>query len=476
MAGDSWCAEDRVVGLTCGRTVGWSLAWLWLTLCQVSRQHDPVAVALDRLRAEDAHAAGDVEAALGPLTWGEGLETVTLHGLQRFLWYELPRKWITDLDGKRHIAIALGRLLELLGLPRYAAVCRSPETSEILAAYEHSSRDGFAAFQRAEQRSGVAPPDLPELTWGPVMGMEEASGFASTAAALELAISSGDLRPGGRGWRATQQATARRHLTLPRPELDGRSRLEAVRAERLGDWARSRGRARRTLVEPLAARLADPMPLPAGADRALSRLGWLLEGAVVGLPLTQKGNLARAVVIDAVNRFDWHSLPNPPRGEGDVFELWALRELARDLGAVHRRGSRLLATPTGRTLAADRTALWRAVAGGLGAGQDFCAIVTELALAILVDGQPHAEATLIQRVGAAAAGEGWHDRSTGQPPDPEAVQAQWYALLRTLKVLSLTVEGGDWRARTVTLTPVGQATALQALHARATGPRPDPRG
>ena len=116
MAGDSWCAEDRVVGLTCGSTVGWSLAWLWLTLCQVSRQHDQVAVALDRLRAEDAHAAGDAEAALGPLTWGEGLETVTLHGLQRFLWYELPRKWITDLDGKRHIAIALGRLLELLGL------------------------------------------------------------------------------------------------------------------------------------------------------------------------------------------------------------------------------------------------------------------------------------------------------------------------------------------------------------------------
>jgi hypothetical protein len=159
-----------------------------------------------------------------------------------------------------------------------------------------------------------------------------------------------------------------------------------------------------------------------------------------------------------------------------VFELWALRELARDLGAVHRSGRRLLATATGRTLAADRTALWRAVAGWLGAGQDFCAIVTELALAILVDGQPHAEATLIQRVGAAAAGEGWHDRSTRQPPDPEAVQAQWYALLRTLKVLSLTVEGGDWQARTVTLTPVGQATALQALHARATGPRPDPRG
>jgi hypothetical protein len=441
----------------------------------MSERHDLVAEALDKLRAEDAHAAGDAEAALGSLTWGKGLETITLHGLQTFLWYELPRKWITDLDGKRHIAIALGRLLELVGLPRYAAVCRSPETIEILAAYERSSRDGFVAFQHAGQRSGVDPPDLPELTWGPVMGMEEASAFASTAAALELAVTSGELRPGGRGWRTTQQATARRHLALPRPELDGRSWLEAIRAERIGDWARSRGSARRALVEPLAARLADPIPLPSAADHALDPLGWLLDAAAAGLPLTQKGNLARAVVIEAVNRFDWHPLPNPPRGEDDVFELWALRELARDLGAVRRSGRRLLATRTGRTLTADRVALWRAVAGRLGAGQDFRAIVTEIALAVLLDGQPHAQATLIERVGAAAAGEGWHDRATGQPPDLEAVRAQWYGLLRTLKVLSLAEEGGDWRARTVTLTPVGQATALRALHARATGARPDPR-
>jgi hypothetical protein len=186
----------------------------------MSERHDLVAEALDKLRAADAHAAGAAEAALGSLTWGKGLETITLDGLQTFLWYELPRKWITDLDGKRHITIALGRLLELVGLPRYAAVCRSPETIEILAAYERSSRDGFVAFQHAGQRSGVDPPDLPELTWGPVMGMEEASAFASTAAALELAVTSGELRPGGRGWHTTQQATARRHLGL-RPLLRG---------------------------------------------------------------------------------------------------------------------------------------------------------------------------------------------------------------------------------------------------------------
>ena len=106
------------------------------------------------------------------------------------------------LEGKRHLALALGRVLDLVGLPRYAAICRSPETDAVLAAYERDDREGFAAFRRAEERSGVHPPDLPELTWGPVMGLREAGAFWSTAAALELAIAGGELRPGSRGWRA----------------------------------------------------------------------------------------------------------------------------------------------------------------------------------------------------------------------------------------------------------------------------------
>jgi hypothetical protein len=85
-------------------------------------------------------------------------------------------------------------------------------------------------------------------------------------------------------WRTTQQATARRHLTLPRPELDGRSLLAAVRAEWIGDWARSRGPARRALVETLAAHLADPAPLPASASHDLDPLRWLLDAAMAELP------------------------------------------------------------------------------------------------------------------------------------------------------------------------------------------------
>jgi hypothetical protein len=449
--------------------------------------HEPsdtiVAGALARLRAEDEHLGGDAEAALNSLTWDEGLETITQYGLQTFLWYELPRKWMTDLDGKRHLATALGRLLDLVGLPRYAAICRSPETDAVLAAYERDDREGFAAFRRAEERSGLHPPDLPELTWGPVMGTREAGAFWATAAALELAVACGQLRPGSRGWRSAQQGIARRHLTAARPELEGRTWLEVVLGERVEQWARSRGWARRALVEPLSVRLqAGPVEVPTGAAEAVAPLRWLLARAGEGIALTQKGNLARAVVVEAVERFGWHPLPNPPRGEDDVFELWVLRDLARDLGAVRRSGRRLVATRVGRSLAGGAEALWRAVAGRLGAGDGFGAVVTELALALLLDAGevPQAEAgevlqaQLVERVHAAVVGEGWHDRATGRPPDPEAVHRQLVEPLRLLRVLGLSQEGGDWQARTVALTGVGRATALEALRVRATGPRPDP--
>ena len=105
---------------------------------------------------------------------------------------------------------------------------------------------------------------------------------------------------------------------------------------------------------------------------------------------------------------------------------------------------------------------------------DFGAIVTELALALLLDADEMLQAELVERVHAAVVGEGWHDRATGRPPAPEDVRRQLADPLRLLGVLGLSREGGDWRARTVALTGVGRATALEALRARATGPRPDP--
>jgi hypothetical protein len=356
----------------------------------------------------------------------------------------------------------------------------------VLQAYEHSDQEGFQAFRRAQDRSGVQPPDLPGpplwFAWGPAMGEQEAGAFFSVAAALELAVAGGELRPGARGWRAAQQAVARRHLVAPRPELDGHNWLEVVVAERLGEWARGRSEARRALVEPVLPRLAGrpllPMPVPPAAVAALAPLRWLLAlaGEGRGIALTQVGNLNRPTVIEAVRRFGWHPLPDPPRGEDDVFELWVLRDLARDLGAVRRSGRWLVATRAGRALAGDPEALWYGVAHQLGGGHDFAATVTELALLLLVEAGEVAEATLVERVGAGMMGEGWHERASGQSPDPHTVRGQLAVPLRLLEVLGLRRAGGDWRTRWVALTEPGRALALEALRARATGPRPDPRG
>lgn len=128
----------------------------------------------------------------------------------------------------------------------------------------------------------------------------------------------------------------------------------------------------------------------------------------------------------------------------------------------------------GRALAGDAEALWRAVAGRLGGGDDFGAIVTELALALLLNANEMLQAELVARVHAAVVGEGWHDRATGRPPDPDDVRRQLAEPLRLPGVLGLSLEGGDWRARTVALTGVSRPTALEALRAHATGPRPDP--
>ena len=125
-------------------------------------------------------------------------------------------KWLVDLDDKLRVVAALARALDLLQLPRYAAICRSGTTREILTAYETSIAHGKAAFRRAATASGVMPPDLPDFQWGAAMGWQEASAWSSTAEFLEVAVASGDLVPGRRGWKVRQQELVRAPTSTPR--------------------------------------------------------------------------------------------------------------------------------------------------------------------------------------------------------------------------------------------------------------------
>jgi hypothetical protein len=76
----------------------------------------------------------------------------------------------------------------------------------------------------------------------------------------------------------------------------------------------------------------------------------------------------------------------------------------------------------------------------------------------------------------AVAEEGFRQTRTGEPPDEHDVSWAIHHTLNMCRALGLLSKGGDWRDHSYGLTDVGKATALEALRARATGPRQSPWG
>ena len=218
---------------------------------------------LAKLAGQDAAAAEDARAALEWIGGDQGLVFITQQRIQNFCWYDLPVKWLIDLDDKLRVVAVLAQALDLLQLPRYAAVCRSGTTREVLSAYETGLAQGKAAFRQAAAVSGVMPPDLPDFQWGLAMGFEEASAWSSTAEFLEVAVSSGDLVPGRRGWKARQQELVRAHLNVPQAGLLGQTLAQVILTERAETWVNARrSETRRRILAAIANRLLHPAELP----------------------------------------------------------------------------------------------------------------------------------------------------------------------------------------------------------------------
>ncbi|MFC4536544.1 hypothetical protein [Sphaerisporangium dianthi] len=427
-----------------------------------------VAALLIELERSDPEVADDARVAVEWLTGGEPLETITQLDVCEFLWYTLPLK-VTGEHGA--LALALGRLLRLGGMERYAELCSSPVTARILRTYARGGEEaGTAAYQRALNATGVLPPDVPELHWSSIMGPEEMGAHIACSAALELAVVSGELVPAASAWKSQAEALTRRWLTAPRTELGGDNWVNRVHGERLNRWVLGRGAARRELAQPFEVRLHAPIPAPDGPR--FPALRWLLELAALpgGVPLTRRHNIARSVVVEAAERFGWEMAGT--RSESGVTALRALRRIAEhEMSAVTREGGALVITPEGRRLLDDPAAMWAAAAPVLltpATGErEMETSVREVGLMLLLDRDDLPCGSFSERVTEVVVGEGWRTTTAAE------VVAPLVELRHRLEALHLceACERPSSEAAAVTLTPAGRAAALTALRGQALRPR-----
>src|SRR5487761_1357990 len=450
------------------------------------------AQALTALAREDPEAADEAKAALGWLTNGEGLETVSQLKLQEFVWYALPVKWPMTTGELIAVTRALGRLFAMVGMERYAEVCLCSSTKQILIAHGHGHEKGIAAYAQAVENSSAAPPDTGLLDWGSVMGPDERAAYDSCAAAVELAIASGDIACGSRGWKARRAALVDRWLTTPPPARDGQGGgregqagrhragahhapgvsgtwLARIHTERMDAWAHSRPGERSRLAAAVLPRLLEE---PAPPDDALPTLCWLLRHADAGLRLTARHYISPALVTEAVDAFSWRDqLPGALRQELDVFPLH--RRPRGEMGAIRRTGTSLVLTRTGRLMAEDRAARWRIgtaclVGADDGPSPHFAAAVREASLLFLLVSGPAGYEELTCHLTRIHAEEGWSPLGGADLSD--AVRREIYGLRHRLWARRLLYTGRASR-EPLALTETGVYAALAALRTRARAPR-----
>lgn len=444
---------------------------------------DDVVGALARIAARDAGLARSAHDAYEGLTWGEGPGVLRQAGLQFWLWYAVPTKYMTDEAGYMgRLAQGAAALFDELGLHAYAAICRSSATAEVHAAFDRSDADGRRAVGRAMEKSGVDPPHMADFTWSDFMGGEESAAHSAVEDALERAIAVGELAVGGRGWRAAQAAVAAAALDSDHPDLPGQSWRTAVLTERLERWVGAAQRSSRLLGSARAAvanRLLHPIEAPSGATAAIAPLVWLLDRHGDEQPLTQAGYLTPAFVRSLQAERPWDlvfPLDRQPRTEGDDEVLLAIRAWLQLAGALRKRKSKMMRTAAGAAMAADPAQAWSALTRHL-APQGWDGFATETALLHLLDSKSRDSETTygsaLEFVAAAAADMGWTTTDGGEPREPTESDVAW-ALFDTRQVweaCGLVTRRRDWKDRQFALTEIGEAAALSYLRHTAAGPR-----
>ncbi len=443
---------------------------------------DDVASAVGRIRARDAGLAEEAEHVIGSLTWGEGPGVMSQSGLQEWLWYVVPTKYLTDEVGYMgRLAETAAVLFDELGLHGYAAICRSDETAEVHEAFDRSDTAGRSAMRKAIERSGIDAPDVDDFAWSSVMRTEEANARSAVEAALEEALFTGEMTVGAKGWREVQTRVCTRVLDGDHPQMPGQSWRTAVVTERIESWVSAAERRSPTLLAAraqIANRLLHPVEPPPEANVALCPLVWLLERWGDEQPLTEAGYLKPAFVQSLQTERPWTDpFDQPVKIELDDHVLHDLRGWLQRAGAVRKHKASLRRTPLGRNIAADPAEAWRALTMNLVVGDEWGRFVGESALLFLLgQDQPVSDNTPPVFIRECAFEMGWQTTTDGITEPPSLRDVSWTLAdaRHVWDTCALTETSGDWGNRRVSLTDTGRAAALSYLRHVAAGPKDSP--
>lgn len=403
---------------------------------------DPaITQALATLALTDSAAANLAGTALTWVAGGGGAGRITQERVQRFLWYDLPIKLRPTPEGREATTGALASALDLLGLPRYAEICRSETTKRVHAAYAEAPHGGLMAFREANLASGIYPQDLPEFRWGATLGVEEARTLTGVQDFLELAVASGELDPGSRDWKRKQRKLVRTYLNAPSFQLGGQTPLDVMNTERIQNWIKIEpSETRIQMLSALANRLLYPAELPKGTADPYPRLSDVL----------------RRVAESA-----------PTESEQTESEQIRLLDLAVSLGLVRTLKKQKVLTRKGTAALNDPASAWRAFPHTLLGGNPYQRMAGEVMFAVLID-HPSTLDEVIDTIRRAATEANYREAGTGQPPSQVSLLKALDPTVIPIGELGLFVPGDV--GRQMALTPVGKAVALEALRARATGP------
>lgn len=429
-----------------------------------------VDILLARLDQESARLA---DSGLAWLLGARGerapLSALSQAAVQSLLWDRLGRTSAGPESEVHEVAWALGDFFAQAGLGRYAAICRDSRTHEIIALWHRDAGAAAEAAERAQEASGVVPPEAAGFAFGDVLGPVEVRAFEGASRYLEEGIASGALDPGLRGFRAAARRRVERYLTTASPDFDGEPPRAAVWRERTDAWKGSFRDVPSAFWDRALPHVHELPAVPQRVQLSLAPAVALLEAVGEGVTLTDAGYLPTRLVAGLDERFGWsqeYSLGRP-RGETDVPPLQFLHEHLRAQRLLTRRGRRLTVSAAGRDALADPAALWGSVTAPgprwrPGFEHDALAI---LAVAQLRDPRLTGD-QLLEEMVYLLAGK-WRPEGGGSVEEGARwVQLEWYRVGLVLGWYDGRGRSLEWR-----LSDLGRAAAARLFRSVATAPR-----